>query len=167
MSTGGIPADLEGLSNRHALAVYRQALAWTRDPAWAEDVVAEVFVRAGQTAPRFRHAGQARRWLVVVARRLYLDSVRRQARDLHATHALGEAASDWAAATVDRLWLRSLVAGLSPEQQAVLRQRFQLDQSAVEMADALGISPEAARARLHRALQALRTAMDQAGGRDQ
>lgn len=154
MSTGGIPADLEGLYNQHALAVYRQALAWTRDPAWAEDVVADVFVRAHETAPPFRHAAQARRWLVVVARRLYLDSVRRQARDLHATHALGEAtsgtASDWAAATVDRLWLRSLVAGLSPEQQAVLRQRFQLDKSAAEMADALGISPEAARARLHR-----------------
>lgn len=155
--------------NQHALAVYRQALAWTRDPAWAEDVVADVFVRAGQTAPAFRQAAQARRWLLVVARRLYLDAVRRRARNLDSAHARGgvdaDRTPDWAAATVDRLWLRSLVAALTPEQQAVLTQRFQLDKSVVEIAGTLGISPEAARARLHRALQALRTAIDQEGGR--
>src|SRR5690349_6348845 len=60
----------------HAPAVYRCLLAWTRNPAIAEDLTAETFVRALASEQPVR-ATTARAYLVAIARNLWREQTRR------------------------------------------------------------------------------------------
>jgi RNA polymerase sigma-70 factor, ECF subfamily len=60
----------------HATAIYRCLLAWSRNAATAEDLTAETFVRA-LAAEQSVQASTARAYLVVIARNLWREQVRR------------------------------------------------------------------------------------------
>jgi len=60
---------------RHYLAVYRLSLFLTGDPARAEDLAADTFVRAWTARDRIRHH-TVRAYLLTIARNLYRDHLR-------------------------------------------------------------------------------------------
>jgi RNA polymerase sigma-70 factor (ECF subfamily) len=60
---------------RHSAAVRRFALFLTGDPARADDLVAEVFVRAWQARDRIQY-GSVRAYLMTIARNLHTDAHR-------------------------------------------------------------------------------------------
>lgn len=128
----------------------------------AEDLTADTFVRLMEHRPAFFHPLQERRWLLTTASRLFTDARRRDHTvPVQSLDASGPPLRDSASSTIDRLWIRHLVSRLSPAQQDVVRYRFLDDLTHDQIAARLGISPEAVRSRLHRALQDLRRLMAQ------
>src|SRR5262245_51989130 len=71
--------DFGGLYERYAQDVYRFALYLCGDPAYAEDIAAETFVRAW-TAPGEIRVGTVKAYLFMIARNLYRAGLRRSAR---------------------------------------------------------------------------------------
>jgi RNA polymerase sigma-70 factor, ECF subfamily len=57
-------------------------------PADADDVTQDVYVRAWRALPAFRHDATARTWLLAIARRACVDTLRRRTRRLRLTQRL-------------------------------------------------------------------------------
>lgn len=127
----------------------------------AEDLVAEVFLRALAALPRYDERGHPFSALLFrIARNRATDA----ARAAHPTDALEEAtgleveddAVASAIASDERSRLEGMLADLSPLQQQVVRLRFFDDRSYEETARAIGRPVRAVRSLQHRALTALR-----------
>jgi RNA polymerase sigma factor (sigma-70 family) len=149
---------LTAVYERHGLSIYRAMLARTRSPHAAEEVAAEAFLRFAAHRPWCPTSGAEHRWLMKTAERIWIDWQRRRLPEPVAEMP-ERAGPDEAALTVRRLWLKELVASLPVAQREVIRLRYQEDLPLTEVASRLGIAPEAARSRLHRALLILRAQM--------
>lgn len=68
---------------KHLPDVVRFARALTRDPADADDVVQETYLRAFRARHTFIPGSDGRRWLFTIARNLYLRGRERDARMVH------------------------------------------------------------------------------------
>jgi len=64
------------MSEQHAVALRRSALAWGSNSADAADLVQEVFEKALRARPPVRDANELRGWLFIVLRHLYVDKKR-------------------------------------------------------------------------------------------
>jgi RNA polymerase sigma-70 factor, ECF subfamily len=67
-----VPTRFDAEIVRHHLDVYRYALFLSRDPAEAEDVVQDTFVRARRSWRTFRHGTDCRKWLLTICRHTFL-----------------------------------------------------------------------------------------------
>ncbi len=145
--------DFQTLYKTHARDVHRFALFLSGDSALADDIVSETFVRLWHARSRV-DLPSVRSYLLAIARNLFLDERRRA----HRLAALDD---------------RTLDDGPGPEQRAGARGELQvvlaalqelpeIDRAAVllraedgmpyqEIAATLGISPVAARVKVHRA----------------
>jgi RNA polymerase sigma-70 factor (ECF subfamily) len=147
--------------DRYYPELYRFALYRTGDPATAEDIAAEVFVRLLDAA----HAGRAPRttlrgWLFGVAAHLVADHFRRRpamplADTLPAAGSLAAEAEDH----LQRGAVQTALGRLSPEQQNVLALRFGQGASLEETAGVLGKTVNAVKQLQWRAVEALRKAL--------
>jgi RNA polymerase sigma-70 factor (ECF subfamily) len=145
------------LYERHAPAVLR-FLVRRVGPAAAEDLLAEVFTTA--VAGRLRvtpHAsGSALPWLYGIATNAVREHLRR--RPAYALYDGGETV-DWEAvdarldAETQRDGLRRVLADLTPAERELLLLVAWEGLSPAEAGVVLGLSPVAARSRLHRARQ--------------
>jgi RNA polymerase sigma-70 factor (ECF subfamily) len=156
----------ELLVREHAPALVGLANRLLGDRAEAEDAVQDAFVSAWRRLPEFRRQAAFGTWMyrIVTNRCLNVLRARRPSADLSAAGQLAapehqaspERAAQSHAAVRD---LRVALSGLSPEQRAcwVLRELEGLPYEAV--AEAVGISQEAARGRVFRARRHLMRAM--------
>jgi RNA polymerase sigma-70 factor, ECF subfamily len=87
------------------------------DPASADDLTQEVYLRAMKALPRFRGDSSFRTWLLAIARRTVADHIRSQQRRRGATMA-GAATEQETAPPDDQVILRAVVAQL-PEDRRV------------------------------------------------
>ena len=78
-ATRGDRAALAAFVRRTQAEVWR-FVAHLVDPASADDLTQEVFLRALAAAPRFRGEASARTWLLSIARRTAADEIRRRQR---------------------------------------------------------------------------------------
>ncbi len=171
----GDPSALSALFEAYADRIYRLALGVLRDPAAAEDIVQETFLSAITHLNRFEGRSSLGTWLYRVAYNASLDRLRRRTDEPlppdepEADHEIGEAVPlprsivDWT--TTPERWLtdREVAAELDRaigELPESLRVVFLLRDieglSTEETAEALGLTPGAAKVRLHRARLALR-----------
>jgi RNA polymerase sigma-70 factor (ECF subfamily) len=72
---------LEVLYRAMRVRVFVVALAVTGERVMAEDVMQDTFVRIYHGAPGYRPGTRARAWVLMIARHLALDAVRRRARE--------------------------------------------------------------------------------------
>jgi RNA polymerase sigma-70 factor (ECF subfamily) len=146
---------VEALFARYRTPVYRFLRRLLTDPAAAEDLTQEVFVRALGAA---RHPGEHERaWIFQVARNLARDHARRM---VHRRPALEPV--DEPSAFVDRGVAMAVQAAISalpdPEREMfLLREVAGLTYD--EIAVACDVTADAVRNRLHRARLALREAL--------
>jgi RNA polymerase sigma factor (sigma-70 family) len=157
------------LYERHALPVFRY-LARRAGPSAAEDLLSEVFIAALSASSRVvaHDSGSALPWLYGIA----LSVLRRHYRQQQpAQGAAGDPGPDCGAvddrldARAERGRLQAALADLSESDRELLLVVAWEGLTHTEAAAALGISPGAARTRLHRARRrALKTLQELRGG---
>ena len=158
------PRAFEALYRKYVAQVYNFALYELRDPNAAEDLTAQVFLRALTGLPSFREQGEApsssfRVWLFQIARNALSNERRRVRRHPDAPLDLAlEVAStdDVQAQAVERDQLArawQAIEGLPVERRRALVLRFVGEMSTREIGEVLGRSEGATRVLIHRALQ--------------
>jgi len=138
-----------------------------RDRSAAEDVTALAFERAYRRRRSFdRGRGSRRGWLFGIARNAALDELRRRKRqaeladdvaDPHAT-----APDDAADAALRRAALQRAMASLAPRERELVALKFFAGLTNAEIAQAIGVSASNAGTRLHRVIEKLRRACNEA-----
>ncbi len=78
-------SEFELLYRAEVQSIYRYALALTHDPALAEELTQEAFVRLLRHREPLKHPGSETSWLCTTVRRLYLDQLRRAGRQRELT----------------------------------------------------------------------------------
>lgn len=149
------------LYNRHVDAIYRYIWPRVRDDTVAEDLTAQVFLKALEGLPAYEPSGRPfLAWLYRIAYARIVDHWRKQER--RATLPLEdtvpareprpgellEAEEDWVTAV-------DLIAQLTDDQQEVLMLRFIGEMSLAEVAETVGKTLGATKALQHRALASL------------
>jgi RNA polymerase sigma-70 factor, ECF subfamily len=145
----------------------------TYDPEAAADLMAETFAKAYLGRRRFRGSTEqeARAWLFGIARRRLAMYVRRGKAERRALRRLGlerpqlvegEPARIEELASLDAMrgTLAEHLRSLAPGQRSALELRVVRELPYPDVADRLGISEQAARARVSRALRGLGSALD-------
>jgi RNA polymerase sigma-70 factor (ECF subfamily) len=165
---------LDALCRRNWKPVYRCFAGLTGNPAEAEDLTQEVFLRALRSLPRFEDRGLPfAAYLLQIARNLARDRWRSRPARLVVTEnlpdraATGPGPDNLAVASDHRAALASALDRISPDHRAVLRLRILEGRSTGEVARILHRSQPAVRQLQVRALAALRATLgDALGGHD-
>jgi len=129
----------------------------------AEDVVAEVFVRAFTHWGSLRDRGALEGWLFSIAHNLVVSHVRAQARTCRWWErggGDGESPEEAALAQDERRRLRQALAKLPERYQRILALRFEAGLSHRDIAQVMGLSEVNVRVTLLRALRRLRLLLD-------
>ena len=151
------PASLAEAAEAHLDDVYGYLLYLTRDRETAEDLANSTFEKALRLWSRFdARRGNARTWLLGIARTTALDWFRSESRRRRREEA-GALAARVEETFVGGLSpeLETALASLSAGEREVLALRIVLELDGDATARVLGISPTAVSTRLHRALKQL------------
>jgi RNA polymerase sigma-70 factor, ECF subfamily len=173
----GQVALYEVLMRRYHRRIYRIALTILRNDAEAEDVMQEAYVRAYQHLGEFAGEAKFSTWLTKIAVHEALARVRKQARRGGPRSALDEspdimekvksAERDPEAQTYDRelkMVLERAIDALPDNYRSVFVLRIVEGLHIEDTAEALGISVETVKTRLHRARAMLRKELERRAG---
>ena len=142
------------LLEEHRTDVYRFLVASVGRQA-ADDCFQETFLSALRAYPRLRDPSNLRGWLFTIATRKALDHWRGEHRRPLPVEQLPEPVPPEHPDGEPELW--TAVGSLPPMQRAAVIHRYVLDLPYAEIADALGISEEAARANTYEGRRKLRS----------
>ena len=147
--------------------VYAYVSGMLRDRAAAEDVTALAFERAFRRRRSFDPGrGTRRAWLFGIARNAALDELRRRKRQVELADDVADPdaaePSEAAEGALRRAALRQAMAGLSVRDRELVALKFFAGLGNAEIADVVGISESNAGTRLHRVIEKLRRACDEA-----
>ena len=153
--------DFEVLVERHQKMLHAYVLRMLRDPAAAEEVVHEAFVRAYSHLARFRGGASFKTWLHQIAINECRNRFRAARR--RAEVALDDVAESELAAAGDegerqaaRAGLERRIAELPPRQRSVLNLRVFSDLPFKEIARLEGITENSAKVSYHHAVMKLK-----------
>lgn len=146
--------------------VYRYLRARLNEPADAEDVTVEVFIKAMQALPSYQSRGAPfAAWLMRIAHNEMVNFVRKRARRRESSLEGVEVASDdpidTALAMAASAEVRQAMQRLTDLQQQVLSFRFGSELSIQETARAMNRKDGAVKFLQHSALQALRRVLEE------
>lgn len=145
--------DFSGLYRAHAADVHRFVLFLSGDRELAEDLVSETFIRLWNARARVELV-TVRAYLFAIARNLHLQYLRGRKPRAPLDDEIADARPGPAARALARDELATTLAALQtlPEMdRAALLMRAGDDLSYEEIAAALGLTPTAARVKVHRA----------------
>ncbi len=162
---GGDTDAWETLTHQHQEAVFRLAYLILGDPADADDVAQETFIRAYRALDRFDLTRPPRPWLLSIAANLARNRLRSVGRYLAAVQRFWRADPEPATAkpaieSDDSATLWQAVRRLSQTDQEVIYLRFFSALSEAETAQALDVAPGTVKSRTHRALERLRAVIE-------
>jgi RNA polymerase sigma-70 factor (ECF subfamily) len=161
---------LEQLLERHQAQIYRFGMKMCRHPEDAKDVLQDTLLAMARGVRDFRGASSISTWLYTIARSYCIKKHRRskfapeeersldtEVADQAKQLADARAGADEALAgrQLDRT-LEDAIAGLEPMYREVLLLRDVEGLTAPEVAEVLGVTPQAVKSRLHRARLAVR-----------
>ena len=132
-------------------ALYRFCLLQMKNPADAEDVLQDVFVKRLYQAPKFKSPEHERSWLYQVALNLCRVEWRRSRRS-----ELPLAAAAGVSLPPEELSLLDQVSNLPEKQRTVLHLHYYQGYGLQEIARLLGVTVPAVKMRLKRGREALR-----------
>jgi RNA polymerase sigma-70 factor, ECF subfamily len=154
----------EALFRRHVDAVYGWALRIVRERSAAEDVTIDAFWHMYQARSRFDSRRAFEPWARQVATNVALKHLRSRRREVPLDVEVPAAVEpDPAEAGDTRARIRDAVAELSPVLRTVALLALIEDRPHREIAHALGLSENAVRLRVFRAVRALRTSLRRRG----
>jgi RNA polymerase sigma factor (sigma-70 family) len=146
-----IEGDFDGFYRREHTRLYRSLLLIGRSRPEAEDVAHEAFVRVFERWDRVSEMEAPRAYLYRTAFNLQRNMLRRASR--RARRLLFERGieDDFSASATDRAAVLDFLRRLPTPQREALVLTDLVGMSSKEAAEALGIQPDAVRARVHRA----------------
>ena len=157
-----MPADLEGLYDEHAQALFAFLLNFTRDEDDTRDVLQEVFVKLARRPELLRAARDERAFLIRLAHNAAIDLMRRRStRAMNQEQFGSEKVSPFAAITdpdeaAFRVELSTALGELPPDQRAVVHLKLWEGLTFEQIAGALDILPNTAASRYRYGLDKLR-----------
>jgi len=134
-----------------------------RDPERAKDAIQDAFVRAWRDLPTLRDPDRFDAWLRQLVVHACLNEARRTRRrpmEVELQPYDHPSTGDATHSLADRDQIERGFRRLEPEQRAVIVLHYYLGYSLPEAADLRGVPVGTAKSRLHRAIQALRGAVD-------
>src|SRR6266850_162812 len=165
----GCQDSFEQLVTRHMDWVFSICLRGVKDRHLAEDVTQAVFIILARKAKSMTPNTVLRGWLFKAARFAVADALKKQNRHKrHVQRAAAMGATDFSAqeaATWDRVApaLEEAVACLSEKDRQAVMLRFYESKSLAEVGTILGVSEEAAKKRVSRAVEKLRKLFSREG----
>lgn len=161
-------AAFSELVARHSNWVYSSALRQVRDPGLAEDVAQAVFLLLAQKSHKLTGI-PLHRWLFKVTRYAAANAIRARSRREKYERRAAMSSTDSYTADPDQMWQEispvlddSLSRLRSADRDAVIL-RFYQQKSLAEVGAALGVSEGAAKIRIVRALEKLRSHLNRRG----
>lgn len=149
--------DCQQVVQQYTPRLYRLALSYCRNPADAEDIVQEVFLKYLRSAPAFQTEEQRRAWLLKVTANACRDLLRSPWRRKSCSL---EDIAEPAVFMEEESQLLSAVLSLGAKYRAVVHLYYYEDYSVAQIARILGISESAVRMRLLRARQKLKAELE-------
>jgi RNA polymerase sigma-70 factor, ECF subfamily len=169
------PAAIDALYQRHGRVVYGIALGILRDPAAAEEVTQDVFLRVWEKAGSYR-AEKARviTWIMRISRNLSIDALRRRkARGGTRQDTLDDFSrladpgapdpGESAAGAARRAEVRTAVLSLPPDQRTALSLAFFQGLTHQQIAAQLGEPLGTVKTRIRDAMRKLRHLLEEGG----
>jgi RNA polymerase sigma-70 factor (ECF subfamily) len=146
---------LEQLLNRYETKVFRMALMFMKDPARAEEVTQEIFLKLWQALPAYDRRASPGTWLYTIARNTCLSTLR--AESYRKTLALDQCSEPPAPppAVIQDLELAQCISRLPEIQRTVITLFYLQEKRVDEVARMLGIPEGTVKSHLHRARLAL------------
>jgi RNA polymerase sigma-70 factor, ECF subfamily len=162
-----VDAEFEELYRRSRDDVYAYVAGLLRDRSAAEDVTAQAFERAYRRRRTFKAGrGSRRAWLFGIARNAALDELRRRRRRARLVAEPEDEslvpAHEGAEVAIRRAALRTAIAQLAPRERELVALKFFAGLTNAEIASVIGSSETNAGTKLHRVIQKLRRACDEA-----
>jgi RNA polymerase sigma-70 factor (ECF subfamily) len=160
----GSPDAVEALVRAHWQRAHRTAFLIVHDAAAAEDICQEAMLATVRRIHRFDRRRPLAPWLHRIVVNRSLDWLRAHQRRAEVA---ADAVADAPAREDEGLPhdLLGALAALDPSDRAVVVLRHLLDYDSGEIGRALGMPPATVRTRLRRALDRLRTVLEEEGGR--
>ena len=160
--------DFEAVYRLHAAAVYRFCLSQLRELAPAEDATADVFAAALRAWHRVEHGADVKLWLFGIARNVVADHYRaaRRRERLHQLlsrrHRTSGVPDPEGAVELrdDVRRVGAVIATLKRRDQVLLGLRVSSDMSHRDIAQVMGMSEEAVRVAIHRAVKKIRMQLE-------
>jgi RNA polymerase sigma-70 factor, ECF subfamily len=147
-------AEFQDIYQRYAQDVHRFALYLSCDPALAEDITSETFVRLWASDEKMIRMLTVKAYLFAIARHLYIDCRRSASRHVAIDPELPEPGADPEMLAIHKSELREvlrLLQGIPELDRAALLMRAQQGMSYEDIARALEISLAAVKIKIHRA----------------
>lgn len=154
------PDAFSEVFERHAAAVQRWLLRRTRDRDVSLDMTAETFARAWEKRRAFRvDEPSARPWLLSIAQSVLVDSIRRHEVEKRALTRLGMERVWARSVDVSDQWIDDALAALPTPQRSAVWLRYVSGLSFAQIARHEGCTRAAAKMRVQRGLQQIRSTM--------
>ena len=169
------PGAADELYQRFAGRIYGLGLVMLGSDASAQDLVQDTFVKLWRSAERYdRSRGTLETWVLLIARSLAIDAIRRRVLDARTLEGVGHPQEveqspgpDERAVTADLAErARRAMASLPPEQRAALELAYLGGKTSTEISDLEGIPIGTAKTRIRAAILRLRELMAEEVERD-
>jgi RNA polymerase sigma-70 factor (ECF subfamily) len=149
------------LVERHSQSVFRAAYRITGNETEADEIVQETFLRAYREIQRYESRASFSTWIHTIARNLALDSLRKNKPGAPDLELVSPAPTPERLATSQLLGERisEAMKQLSPHERAAFTMRHYDGTPLVEIGESLGLSENATKQSIFRAVRKLRRAL--------
>lgn len=160
----GNPPALTAVYDFYSRRIYRYFYSRVENPADADDLTAQTFLSVIEALPHYQHRGDLTAWIFQIARSKAIDFFRRDHSKVQKEADLSGIVFD---ETLEKViqgqtveTLRLMIQLLDEDERELLRLRFVVDLSYVEIAELLGCKEDAVRKSVKRIIERLYIRME-------
>ncbi len=150
-----LAAAFEHLLNRYQAKVFRLVYSILKEPARAEEVTQDIFVKLWQVLPDYDGRASLSTWLYAIARNTALSALRAESYRKTAPLEECDPPASGSEAGLQRLEIRQILGRLPQVQQDVITLFYLQDRSIEEVSRMLDLPEGTVKSHLHRARRTL------------